>query len=125
MPPRPSPFARPPTGTFPEPAAILAADSGIIPTASATSSTSATRIAPVPRPNPTAWPAAKSWVKIAGNPPADPGELRYLATDTSTPYLAEYTGTDAGKLAHYWLRWVNTRGEKGPWSDNVSGTIPG
>ena len=65
------------------------------------------------------------WVKIGGNPPADPGELRYLATDTSTPYLAEYTGADAGKLAHYWLRWVNTRSEQGPWSDNISGTIPG
>ena len=65
------------------------------------------------------------WVKIGGPPPADPSELRYLATDTNAPYLAEYPGADAGKPAHYWLRWVNTRGEKGPWSDNVSGTIPG
>ena len=125
MPPRPSPFARPPTGTSPEPAAILAADSGIIPTASATSSTSATRAPPRSKAKPEGVAGCEIWVKIGGNPPADPGELRYLATDTSTPYLAEYTGADAGKLAHYWLRWVNTRGEKGPWSDSVSGTIPG
>jgi hypothetical protein len=24
-----------------------------------------------------------------------------------------------------WLRWINTRGEKGPWSDPVSATIAG
>ena len=65
------------------------------------------------------------WVKIGGNPPADPSELHYLGSDTNAPYLAEYPGADAGKPAHYWLRWVNTRGEKGPWSDNVGGTIPG
>jgi hypothetical protein len=65
------------------------------------------------------------WVKVGGAPPADPSELRYVATDTATPYLAEYLGADAGKTAHYWLRWLNTRGEPGPWSDTVSATIPG
>jgi len=65
------------------------------------------------------------WVKVGGNAPADPSELRYVATDTATPYLAEYPGADAGKPAHYWLRWVNTRGEKGPWSDTITATIPG
>jgi len=34
--------------------------------------------------------------------------------DTRTPYTADWTGADAGKVAHYLLRWVNTRGEKGP-----------
>ena len=65
------------------------------------------------------------WVKVGGAPPTDPNELRYVATDTATPYLAEYPGTDAGKTAHYWLRWLNTRSEPGPWSDTVSATIPG
>jgi hypothetical protein len=65
------------------------------------------------------------WVKVGGAPPADPTELRYVATDTATPYLTEYAGADAGKTAHYWLRWVNTRGEAGPWSDTISATIPG
>jgi predicted phage tail protein len=44
---------------------------------------------------------------------------------TATPYLAEYTGAQAGQMAYYWLRWVNTRGEKGPWSEPVSATITG
>jgi predicted phage tail protein len=44
---------------------------------------------------------------------------------TATPYLTDSAGADAGKTAHYWLRWVNTRGEAGPWSDTISATIPG
>lgn len=65
------------------------------------------------------------WVKIGGPPPLDSSECQYLATDTRTPYTAEYAGTDGGKVAHYMLRWVNTRGERGPWSQTVSATITG
>jgi hypothetical protein len=32
-------------------------------------------------------------------------------------------GADAGKPAFYMLRWVNPRGERGPWSQTVSATI--
>jgi hypothetical protein len=45
--------------------------------------------------------------------------------DTNTPYLAQYTGAPGAKKAHYMLRWVSTRGDKGPWSETVSATIPG
>lgn len=62
------------------------------------------------------------WMKI-GDVPIDPSELSYLATDTRTPYTAEFDGADAGKIAHYMLRWVNSRGERGPWSQTVSATI--
>jgi len=31
----------------------------------------------------------------------------------------------ASHAPRYWLRWVNTRGEKGPWSEPVSATVPG
>src|ERR1035437_5980154 len=55
----------------------------------------------------------------------DISQLAYVATDSGTPYLAEYTGAQAGQMACYWLRWINTRGEKGPWSEPVSATIPG
>ena len=43
--------------------------------------------------------------------------------DTRTPYTADYAGADAKKTAHYMLRWVNTKGEKGPWSETASATI--
>lgn len=68
---------------------------------------------------------AEVWVKIGDAPPADPGELTFLALDTHSPYLAEYDGAQAGKKAHYMLRWVSTRGAKGPWSQTVSATIAG
>ena len=30
---------------------------------------------------------------------------------------------DGGKTAGYMLRWVNTRGEKGPWSEITTATV--
>ncbi len=69
---------------------------------------------------------AEVWVKVAAvgqPPPADPSELAFLAVDTRTPYLASFDGGDAGKTAHYMLRWVSTTGEKGPWSETASATI--
>jgi hypothetical protein len=55
--------------------------------------------------------------------PIDPAEFVFLALDTATPYVSDYPGTDGGKNAHYILRWVNTRGVKGPWSEVFSATI--
>lgn len=63
------------------------------------------------------------WVKIGGTAPVDPSECTYLATDTRTPYTAVYDGADGGKTAFYMLRWVNSRGERGPWSQTAGATI--
>jgi len=73
-------------------------------------------------------------VAPAGDPPpADPGELTFLAVDpgheyasragTRTPYTTDFDGADAGKTAHYMLHWVNSRGETGPWSKTASATV--
>ena len=56
-------------------------------------------------------------------PPADPSELKYLATDTRTPYVVDFEGAQGGKPAYYMMRWVSKRGETGPWSQTVSATI--
>jgi hypothetical protein len=45
--------------------------------------------------------------------------------DTKTPYRRDYDVADAGKSAYILLRWVNAKGESGPWSDVVSSTIVG
>ena len=66
---------------------------------------------------------AEIWVKIGPTPPVDPSELTFLAVDTRTPYTADFDGADGGKQAHYMLRWVNTRGETGPWSETATATI--
>ena len=65
------------------------------------------------------------WVKVGDPAPADPNELHFLALDSATPYVAEFTGDQGGKKAHYMLRWVTKQGDKGPWSETVSATIGG
>lgn len=62
------------------------------------------------------------WFKI-GDAPTDPSQLSFMATDTASPYVHHFNGDDAGKNVYYWLRWENTRGETGPWSDVVMATI--
>lgn len=77
---------------------------------------------PSSRAKPPGASGCEVWMKI-GAAPTDPSELTYLATDTRTPYTAVFDGADAGKVVHYMLRWVNSRGERGPWSQTVSATI--
>ncbi|MCK4341087.1 MAG: hypothetical protein KAY37_05110 [Phycisphaerae bacterium] len=52
-------------------------------------------------------------------------QLQFLLLSTRTPAVAEFTGPDGGKTAHYMLRWLSTRGEAGPWSETASATIEG
>lgn len=65
------------------------------------------------------------WSKIGDPAPTDPSQLHFLGLDTSTPYVVQFGGEDAGKTAHYMLRWVSSKGEQGPWSQTVSATITG
>lgn len=80
-------------------------------------------LTPNSRAKPEGAQGCEIWVKVDGAPPSDPSELKYLATDTRTPYMSQFDGAQAGKVAHYMLRWVSTRGEGGPWSQTVSATI--
>jgi len=65
------------------------------------------------------------FMKVGGEAPKSASELTYIATDTSTPYVNIFGGDEAGKEIYYWLRWVNTRGECGPWSSTVSAMVVG
>lgn len=65
------------------------------------------------------------WMKIDGDAPQDATELSFLCTETSSPHTKTYEGKIAGKTVYYWLRWVNTRGEYGPWSNMVSAMVVG
>lgn len=65
------------------------------------------------------------YMKIDGEAPKLVSELTYLATCTASPYVATFDGTQAGKTVYYWLRWVNTRGEAGPWSSVISANVVG
>lgn len=78
---------------------------------------------PTRRAKPAGVIGAEIWVKVDGPPPVDPGELTFLAVDTRAPYTRDYDGAQGSKPAHYMLRWVNSRGEVGPWSATVTATI--
>lgn len=68
---------------------------------------------------------AEIWCKTDGAATMNEEDYRYLGTDTASPYLAVHKPENVGKQAHYLLRWVNTRGEYGAWSNPVSATITG
>jgi hypothetical protein len=68
---------------------------------------------------------AEIWVKLDGPPPVDEKECTFLTLDAFTPYLAEYDGSEAGKMAHYMLRWRNRDGSVNAWGETVSATITG
>ena len=50
-------------------------------------------------------------------------QLTFFSVDTQTPYTTNFPDTVASKTADYMLRWVGTRGKKGPWSETGSPTI--
>lgn len=65
------------------------------------------------------------WMKVGTPPPASASDLHFVTLDTRTPHVITFDGADANKTVTYWLRWVSTRGETGPWSAAVSATVPG
>jgi hypothetical protein len=74
---------------------------------------------------PTGVRGAEIWVFVGPTPPTDPAQAHFVALDTASPYMLVHDPSDAGKFAHYLLRWVNTRSEPGPWSETISATITG
>jgi hypothetical protein len=63
------------------------------------------------------------WNKVGTTPPANDSDLRFVAVDTSAPYVLNFPSEDGGKTAYYWLRWVSPTGERGPWSEQTAATI--
>jgi hypothetical protein len=63
------------------------------------------------------------WV-ISDTPIVDVSDLTHSAFDTKTPFILEFQGHERGKTVYFCLRWENTRGEKGPWSEVQSAVIP-
>lgn len=69
---------------------------------------------------------AEVWVNVAapGAPlTTDPATFQFVALDTRSPYVLDFDAANGGKNAHYLLRWVNPKGEKGPWSETATATI--
>ncbi len=65
---------------------------------------------------------AELWRKI-GEQPSGVQDMEYVGIVKKTPHMLEYSDSEAGKMAHYALRWINTKGEPGSWSETESATI--
>jgi hypothetical protein len=65
---------------------------------------------------------AEIWMAV-GQQPADPSAMTLKTLATRSGYTVQFDGADAGKQAWYRMRWVSTRGVRGPWSALASGTI--
>jgi hypothetical protein len=50
--------------------------------------------------------------------------MTHLFVVCRIPVDRTYDGSEAGQTAHYMLRWVNTKGQPGLWSEMASATIP-
>ena len=67
--------------------------------------------------------AAKVYMKLATTPPANPDELPLINIETRSRFEMTFPGSEIGKTAYYGVRWINNRGEEGPMSIMISGTI--
>jgi hypothetical protein len=56
--------------------------------------------------------------------PGSTDELVHSEIDTRSPYTITFQENERGKTVYICLRWTNTRGEKGPWSEIISAIIP-
>ena len=68
---------------------------------------------------------AEVWVKLvdADAPaPTNPATLASLTMATKPSIRADFRSGDGGKTAVYMTRWVNTQGEKSPWSEIATAT---
>jgi hypothetical protein len=50
--------------------------------------------------------------------------MSLLAIETRMPYRADFDPEDVGKVVYFALRWINTRGQAGPWSQIYNAVVP-
>jgi hypothetical protein len=61
---------------------------------------------------------------VLDHPPVDWSELTHSEFSTRTPLSLSFSGEQRGLTLYFAMRWENTRGEKGPWSNIESVIIP-
>lgn len=75
------------------------------------------------RAKPVGVPGCQIWMKIGSPAPASESDLTFVTEDTRTPRTFDFDPADGGKLVYYWCRWVNPRGQPGPWAAPVNATV--
>ena len=64
-----------------------------------------------------------AWI-ISDTPPTRWDELLHSNIDTNSPFTLIFENDQRGKNLYFALRWENTRGEKGPWTEIQNAIIP-
>ena len=78
---------------------------------------------PTRRARPTGVIGCQVYLFVGNDTPQSPSRYTFHMVSTRTPQRITFADEDAGKTANYLLRWVNTKGETGPWSQIISATI--
>ncbi|MDR2131218.1 MAG: hypothetical protein LBP56_08690 [Odoribacteraceae bacterium] len=61
---------------------------------------------------------------LSDTPPTRWDQLVHSVVDTRSPYTFVFENDQRGKTLYFAMRWENTRGEKGPWSEIQGAIIP-
>jgi hypothetical protein len=65
------------------------------------------------------------WMKIGGTASESGEGFTFVAVDTNSPHVINFAVEDIGKTVYYRVRWINTRGQQGPWSKIVHAIVAG
>ena len=65
------------------------------------------------------------WIKVGTEMPTESSEFTFHGIDTRSPYTVTFEDADKGKTAYYRLRWINKRGEAGPWANVIFAMVIG
>jgi hypothetical protein len=62
--------------------------------------------------------------RCIGKEPQGDGDWSMVAVPSHSPHTLNYDMSQSGMRVYYRVRWINTRGVPGPWSEVVSAIIP-
>lgn len=65
---------------------------------------------------------AEVWFK-EGSEPAGPDELTFVGLASSFTYERDFNSAEANQSMYYMARWMNAKGQPGPWSEPVRATV--
>lgn len=85
--------------------------------------TAADEATPSKRARPTGSVGMLLYRAVAADSVNDPAQATFLTFVGKPAATSNFTSADRGKVATYFARWTNARGEVGPWSNAVSGAI--
>ncbi len=63
------------------------------------------------------------WRKIGDPPPVTETDFEFVSEFTRTRIKLDYQMSQGSQVVYYQARWVSTRGDTGPWGEQVSATV--